>query len=264
MRSRSAGGTLRSLTVWVICAPVAEKSKPGGIRTAVQIRVAAPTPRLHWSAMATTPVPAYHRSLAALAACALPAIVGCHATPLATYPPAAGVVIRLHTTAPGARRREGTVLSTARDSLRLAARGTPGTRDTLTIAVQDVTRLEVVQGRRGFAGRGALIGAGVGALTLTVVAIAAVGEQSCSTATLRDGTQITTSCKTYQASDIAAAPLIGGALGLPIGALVGAFVRGDRWTPVVLPTAGGRARPGAPGLGHGALRVGVSLAFGAP
>jgi hypothetical protein len=154
------------------------------------------------------------------------------------------------------------LVSAGRDALRFAARGTG---DTVWLAARDVARLDVARGRRGYAKRGALVGAGLGTLVGTVAALADLGETSCGTVTLDDGTKIGGFfCSTMRGQDVPVYGLAAGLLAAPVGALVGAFVRSERWVPVLLPGAQTRVGSSAmprPGSGVG---LGVSLTFGAP
>jgi hypothetical protein len=158
------------------------------------------------------------------------------------------------------RSRQGVLLRVDADSLRFLIRGG---RDTVRLALRDVSRLDASRGRRSYTRRGALIGAGAGAAFGTAVAIASLGT-SCGTVTLRDGREIGgVFCSTVETSDIPAAALVGAVLVAPVGALVGRLVGGERWTPVVLPTGmrptgASGPRSGAPSRPAG-VRLGVSL-----
>jgi hypothetical protein len=152
------------------------------------------------------------------------------------------------------------LVSTGRDSVRFTARGTS---DTVWLATPTLARLDVAQGRRGHAKRGALVGAGLGMLVGAVVTITQIGETSCGSATLGDGTVVGgLFCSTIEAGDIPFYSVAMGLLAAPVGALVGASVRSDRWVPVLLPDAGARVRTGA--RTSGSVGLGVSRTFGAP
>jgi hypothetical protein len=112
------------------------------------------------------------------------------------------------------------------------------------VAVQSVSKLEVNTGRRSHsllgAGIGFLIGAGVGA-------IASSGKNAC---TNSDYLSPGTACVLVGAGVL-------GVVGIPVGAIVGALVRTDRWQEIALSRLSVRTFPQS----DSSLSLAVSLRF---
>jgi hypothetical protein len=89
----------------------------------------------------------------------------------------------------------------------------------LTIPIDAVTRIEVSEGRRGNAGKGALIGAGAALAVGLVVFSKAEGGGHCSGS--EEGTGF---CLAYLGTGVA--------LGAVGGLIVGLAIRTERWRPV--------------------------------
>jgi hypothetical protein len=159
--------------------------------------------------------------------------------------PPPGAVVRVRTVAPGAVAREGVVLSADADSLRFVVRGAG---DTAGVGLRDIARLEVSRGRRRNTWRGARRGALYGSVGLGL----AGGTWNLVAPSLTGG-----SCYALcsPAEGALAGAIVGAVFGTLVGTSVGAFIRTERWAPVVLPPAAGRsgARPWP-----GGARVGVS------
>ena len=117
---------------------------------------------------------------------------------------------RVRVTTPDRGRYDGTVHAIPGDFL---------TVDTLTVPRASITRLEVHRGRKGHA----LLGAGIGAVALGAVGVAA-GIEFC---------ESFGSCSTRDEAAAlggGAGVLVGGLMGLGIGALI----KSDRWEEVPL------------------------------
>lgn len=140
------------------------------------------------------------------------------ATTLGAYPALAqldaGSRIRVTT---ARHARVGTLVSLGSDSLRYTR-----SRDTAVTAipVAAVVRLERSAGKRPATGRGAKIGALVGAGFGLFLGIAASADNS--------------GWWEVGAEDVAAAAAIVGVAGAGVGALIGAASKQDRWEPVPL------------------------------
>ncbi|MEX1186311.1 MAG: hypothetical protein WEA80_06955 [Gemmatimonadaceae bacterium] len=139
-------------------------------------------------------------------------------SPVAAQMAGLGAGSRVRVTSPrdDLNKHVGTVLEVRGDSVVIAGRH--GSR---TIALANVTRLDVSTGTRRHVGRGALIGLGVGALLgLTVVD---EGVEDCTDEFLICPVPVS------RAQMATAGALVSGAAGVVIGAIVGAFVKSDRW-----------------------------------
>lgn len=110
-------------------------------------------------------------------------------------------------------RQPGVVVSASRDSAVVRLAGRPEGMTTLAFS-----NLEVVRGQRTQAGRGALVGLGVGALTGFLLGFA--GGEDCTG-------------QEFICFDRPSMGMIGATLGMPtgavIGAVVGRFNKTDRW-----------------------------------
>ena len=128
-----------------------------------------------------------------------------------------GTRVRVHQ---GAQSMTGSLLYMDSTSLALVT----GRADTVTTPLALITGIDVSRGTKSRAGRGALIGVGVGAASGIIVGIAASGSD--------DGDFFDFSSGAW-ATGIG---LTGAVLGAGIGAIIGATQHGDRWQPAVLPT----------------------------
>ncbi len=136
----------------------------------------------------------------------------------------------------------GTLVSTSGSSLRIA-------HDRDTADVQNVTRIQVVNGRRGHALAGALVGAVAVGGTLAIAGAASCPSNNC-----------------IPGAGVAAGILgVGGAaVGALVGGIVGAVIHTDRWQDVPLTRAASRVNlrlvpsglRGRPGL---AAAIGVGI-----
>ena len=105
--------------------------------------------------------------------------------------------------------------------LRKMARVVSWTRDTLfldlgRLPIDVITRLEVIRGRKGRTAEGAIIGAGFMGGLMSLAAISACGQLSCS------------------AGEVVRKVGFAAAIGAGIGALIGSAFTGDRWEEVPL------------------------------
>ena len=137
------------------------------------------------------------------------------------------------------RRETGIVIGTAGDTLVLA---TNGGRDTLAVSAGAIDRLELSQGTSSRSGAGmvygGLIGLGAGVVGLGVL----LSGNDCS------------GCAVLLAVPVGTMIVGGG-----IGAVVGAFIRGERWEPVPLVGRRSAVMPGA----RPAIGLSVSVPLGA-
>lgn len=138
---------------------------------------------------------------------------------------------------------DGRFLSLDTDTLRLAP---AGRAEPLAIALGTLARLEVQRGRQSAAGKGALIGFGIGAAAGVTLAVAT--SQTCEEG--RDP-----GCLGPGIEAIAGAVVVGFA-GAGVGALVGSVTRQDRW--VTVPVR--RPRASVTPL-SGGVRLTVTAAF---
>jgi hypothetical protein len=99
-----------------------------------------------------------------------------------------------------------------------------GYADTVTASRDSITGVDVSLGKKSAAGKGALIGLGVGAATGVIFGVAASGSDNDSWIDFSSGAWA------------GGFGLFGGALGLLVGAIVGSAHHSDRWQPAVLPT----------------------------
>ena len=155
---------------------------------------------------------------------------------------------RVRVTAPNdnLKRVVGTVAEVRNDSILLV-----NNRESRAVALANVTSLEVSKGQRSMFLRDAGLGLGIGAVAGYVMGYATYEECNPDPYGFFD-------CMFEPESRGQAATwggLVGGALGLVSGALVGAFHRVDRWESLTVPPRV-TIRPGA----HG-ITVGISRAF---
>jgi hypothetical protein len=120
-----------------------------------------------------------------------------------------------------ARRLVGRITAVGRDTLFLNAEG-----QTAPMAIPKATieKLEISTGQHGNAGRGALIGLGVGAIGGGIVGAADASHCNNSQSF----------CLFSSGGEMAIVATVFGAIGTVLGAVVGAISRSDRWetTPV--------------------------------
>ncbi|HEX7336815.1 MAG TPA: hypothetical protein VF252_06360 [Gemmatimonadales bacterium] len=164
------------------------------------------------------------------------------ATPLAAFQAQLnpGARIRVTSDSGSPRARIGTLVSMDSNALHFRS-----AKDSSLISVPtgSLVRLEQSMGRKSNAGRGAFIGALVGAGTgLLLGLLASAAEDD------RD------SFYDVGPEDVFAATAVLGAAGAGVGALIGAMSHRDRWEPVPLPGGTGRAR-------RMSGRVGLAIAF---
>lgn len=135
----------------------------------------------------------------------------------AAQAPSVAVATRVRITAPkaGMDRNVGTVIRMWSDSISVS-----GKNGVYNVALRDVTTLEVSAGTRNRAVRGGLIGFGTGALV--GAGIGTAGYEEC---------EIENSCliPMGRAAAVGTGAAAGGVLGLLGGAMIGAFMRVDRW-----------------------------------
>jgi hypothetical protein len=160
--------------------------------------------------------------------------------------PAPGDRVRLTLTTPaagrvGTGRVDARLLRATGDSLALdtTVAGAP-----FVVSTADVAKFERYDGRRSSAGKGAVIGLGIGALAGGVAAFAfSNAGGSC------DGSLSDIACEETAGTMGLAGAAAGGVLGLLLGAVAGAASSGDSWTPVGAPV---RVTPtvirGVPGI----------------
>jgi hypothetical protein len=127
-----------------------------------------------------------------------------------------GSRVRVHLTTPQPRLVRGRLVSADADSLRLL---TESGRDTLAFSTVGVSQLDTTAGRRTRTGKGALLGAGIGAAAGLTLGLAATAE-GCSGF-----------CADPTPGEIAAVSLILGGVGAGVGALIGSITHSDRWVP---------------------------------
>jgi hypothetical protein len=132
------------------------------------------------------------------------------------------------------------VLSVGSDSLYLLV----APADTLAVALADVARLEVSSGRKRLTGKGAGIGALVGATSGVVMGYASGDDRGWC-------------C--FSAGEKAVAYGVGlGLSGLVVGMVIGAFPVSERWTSVPLGAAAATPRVQ---MGRGGARLSVAVSF---
>jgi hypothetical protein len=132
-----------------------------------------------------------------------------------------GVPVRYHLGEAGAAWAEGRYLGRIGDSLRLAE---PPHDEPVTVAAADLRDFQVSQGRTSRAGHGALLGAAVGGTAGLAIGIVALSE-GC-------GHGFPDTCIITPAQIAVGAPLILGAVGAGLGALIGAASHRERWVSV--------------------------------
>ena len=118
------------------------------------------------------------------------------------------------------------------------------TRDTLfldlgRLPIDVITRLEVIRGRKGRTAEGAIIGAGFMGSLMSLAAISACGQLSCS------------------AGAVVRKVGFAAAIGAGIGALIGSAFTGDRWEEVPL----GQLRVSVVPQRDGRFGLGLSVRF---
>lgn len=156
-----------------------------------------------------------------------------------------GTPIRIQTTARPGKWITGMAVDVAADSLGIVrTRGAVLTRsyDTLRFARAELQRMEVSQGHKSNAGRGALIGGAVLGGAGLALGISCVGTTSAN------------ALVGYEGSAVPIIALTSAALGAGVGALLGALSHRERWGAASL----GLHTEGEAG---GAVSLGVSLAF---
>ncbi len=154
--------------------------------------------------------------------------------PSTSWPVIAGSTVRLRAPAVGAEPIEAVVVAAGGDSLSLRRKGGA----LLTVPREAITSLEVNTGRRGHAGRGALVGAGIGAALLGLAGLASADDGE----------------GAYQAMY---GVVFGGLGGAGWGAIAGAGTKTHDWRTVPLPRLHARLGP-TRGRGVG---LNVSLTF---
>jgi hypothetical protein len=125
----------------------------------------------------------------------------------------------------GSYRYVGRVSDVTRDSLTVQSPDV-GTR---SVAIADITMLEVSRGVRGNGRRGMLYGSVIGLGLGAVVGAATYKKPDCNTTFL---------CPAGPAIDITAGALVGGVVGLAVGGLWGASHPSDRWSRRMLNDVG--------------------------
>jgi hypothetical protein len=113
--------------------------------------------------------------------------------------------------------------------------------ETVTAPRASITAVEVSTGTKSRAGKGALIGLGVGAAAGIIVGLAASSSDN--------GDFLDYGAGTWAAG----VGLAGAAIGTGLGALIGSGQHSDKWQPAVLPTVGVR------GYGPDDNRVAIGL-----
>lgn len=149
------------------------------------------------------------------------------------------------TLAPGARLRVrqgdqsiiGTLVSLDSAGLVIAT----DKSDTVTAPRASITTVDISTGTKSHAGKGALIGLGVGAVTGVVVGLAASGSDNGGFLDFSSGEWAV------------GVGLTGAVFGTGLGAIIGAFIHTDKWSPTVLPTVG------VQGYGPDDRRVAIGL-----
>jgi hypothetical protein len=128
--------------------------------------------------------------------------------------------------------RVGTLISAATDSIWLVS-----AKDSMALAVptQSVVRLEHSLGQRPATGRGALIGALIGAGTGLLLGILASTEEG--------------GWYEVGAEEVLSASLVAGGTGAVLGALIGSVSRREKWQPVPLAVQGRKGGPGPTRVG---------------
>jgi len=132
-----------------------------------------------------------------------------------------GVPVRYRLGQAGAAWTEGTYLGRIADSLRLAL---PPHDEVVTVATADLRDLQVSQGRASRTGHGALLGVAVGGTAGLAIGIVALSE-GC-------GHGFPDTCIITPAQIAVGAPLVLGAVGAGLGALIGAASHRERWVSV--------------------------------
>ncbi len=128
-----------------------------------------------------------------------------------------GSRVRVHQ---GAQSATGTLVSVDSTSLTFIT----GSADTVTAPRDSITGVDVSLGTKSGAGKGALIGLGVGAATGVIFGAVA--------STADDNSWVEFSVGQW----VAGYGLLGAALGTLVGVIIGSAHHSDRWQPAVLPT----------------------------
>lgn len=161
----------------------------------------------------------------------------------AQSPVSVGERVRVTTPAQqGAYRYVGSVSAATRDSLTVQT-ADAGAR---TVAVANITKLEVSQGRRGNGKRGMLYGSVIGVGAGALLGAATYKKPKCA--------GVAYFCPAGSGIDVTAGALLGGVVGFAVGGIWGATHPTERWTRRSLGTVGL-----AP-VGHGVM-FRISAAF---
>jgi len=139
----------------------------------------------------------------------------------APVPLTVGSRVRLKTVAPSAKSVQGDLLRLSEDSLHIVP---AGGADTLAFATGAIDRLEVSRGQHSKTGRGAVLGAAIGAGAGLVFGALASAEE-CSGL----------GCPEIGPGEIVAVMALFGATGAGLGALIGAASHSERWEQVPRP-----------------------------
>ena len=138
--------------------------------------------------------------------------------------PEIGARVRVRLPGHGAGWLQGHLAMLSADSAAIALTETP---DSVRFATASAERVEVSQGRHSHAGKGAVVGLGVGAATGLILGLAASAEPCEDLCMYEVGP-----------GEIAGATVMLGAVGAGIGALIGSFSHGERWKRVDLHPSG--------------------------
>ena len=141
----------------------------------------------------------------------------------------ASVGERVRVTTPeqkGAYRYVGSVSAATRDSLTVQT-ADAGAR---TVAVANITKLEVSQGRRGNGKRGMLYGSVIGIAAGAVLGAVTYKKPECA--------GVAYFCPEGSGLDVTAGGLLGGIVGFAVGGLWGATHPSERWAPRSLGAVG--------------------------
>ncbi|MFL5562949.1 MAG: hypothetical protein ACJ79K_15870 [Gemmatimonadaceae bacterium] len=161
----------------------------------------------------------------------------------AQSPASVGERVRVTTPAQkGAYRYVGSVSAATRDSLTVQT-ADAGAR---TVAVANISKLEVSRGRRGNGRRGMLYGSVIGIGAGALLGAATYKKPECA--------GVAYFCPGNSSADITAGGLVGGVVGLAVGGIWGATHPSERWAPRSLGAVG--LAPAA----HGVM-LRVSAAF---
>ncbi len=145
----------------------------------------------------------------------------------------AGTRVRLVTPALDAAQQTGTVVAATRDTITFRSDGYPVTR---SLAVADLTSIQISGGKETHRGRDSLYGLAIGGTAGALLGAASYKKQQ----------QCFILCET-RSGDAVAGAIVGGLFGTLIGAFVfGSMDKTERWVPLqktariqLLPTNGG-------------------------